>query len=446
MEFSDILSALRARWRLPVVGVLLGGLLAAAYVLMATPMYTSNMQFFVSTTGTTTTSDALQGSEFSQQRAASYAKLLNGPLLASRVVERLDLDVTPRALSEQISVTAVLDTVLIDVSVEDASPARAQRIADALGDEFITRVAELEGAGADEAAAIRVTVAEPAGLPIAPTSPSRLPILALGLIGGLGAGGAVALLRARLDTSVKDAEEAAALAGAPTIGLVRRDASAGRSRAAENDRTSLAAEDYRRLRTNLQYLRADEIPRVIMVASPMPSEGKTTAVINLAMALADAGSRVAIVDADLRRPKIAASLGLVEGVGLTHVLTGTAQLDDVLQQVGDKDVWVVASGPTPPDPGALLASTSMSTLIEKLRAENDFVLVDAPPLLPVADASALAVHMDGVLLTVRYGRSGKAQLQRAAAALEQVGANTLGVVINMVPSHAEEVGGGYRYV
>ena len=445
MELSDILSALRTRWRLPVIGLLVGGIASVAYVLLATPMYTSTAQFFVSTQGTASTSDALQGSEFSQQRAASYAELLNGPLLATRVVERLDLDVSPRNLSERISVTAVPETVLIDLAVEDSSPTRAQQIADVLGEEFIKRVGELEDTDADDAAAVRVTVAEPAGLPNVQTSPSRLPIVALGLMGGLLAGGALALVRARLDTSVKDADEVAALAGAPTIGLVRQDESAGRTRTAAHDRTSLMAEDFRRLRTNLQYLRADGLPRVIMVTSPMPSEGKTTAVLNLAMTLADAGRRVTVVDADLRRPTVASGLGLVQGIGLTQVLTGAAQLDDVIQHFGEDGVRVVGSGPTPPDPGALLASASMATLIEKLRADNDFVLVDAPPVLPVADASALAVHMDGVLLAVRYGRTARAQVQRAAAALEQVGASTLGVVINMVPSRAEEVGGGYGY-
>jgi receptor protein-tyrosine kinase len=426
--------------------VLLGGIAAVAYVLLVTPMYTSTAQFFVSTQGTASTSDALQGSEFSQQRAASYAELLDGPLLLTRVVERLDLDVTPRALGDRIGVTAVPETVLIDLAVQDSSPAGAQRIADVLGEEFIERVAELEGTGAEDPAAVRVTVAEPAGLPAAPTSPSRLPIVAMGLMGGMVAGGALALVRARLDTSVKDPEEAAALAGVPILGLVRHDDSAGRSRATEHDRASLAAEDFRRLRTNLQYLRAaGDIPRVIMVVSPMPSEGKTTAVLNLALVLADAGRRVTVVDADLRRPTVASSLGLVQGVGLTQVLTGAAQLDDVTQRFGEDGFTVVGSGPTPPDPGALLASANMATLIEKLRAENDFVLVDAPPLLPVADASALAAHVDGVLLTVRYGSTGKAQLQRAAVALEQVDANTLGLVINMVPSRAEEVGGGYSY-
>ena len=445
VELTDILAALRTRWWLPLTGLLIGACAALAYTILATPMYASTSQFFVSTTGSTTTSDVLQGSELSRQRAASYAELLKGTLVPSRVVQRLDLNLTPRDLSERISVEAVPETVLIDVSVEDPSPRRAQQIATVLGEEFIQRVRELEPVGVGDSPSVRVTVAEPASLPTNPATPGGALVLALGLLTGMGAGGALALVRARLDTSVKDSHEAGLLAGAPTLGLIRRDPSVSEGKTIDHERNGPAAEDYRRLRANLQYLRVDEPPRVIMVTSPMPSEGKTTAVLNLAVALADAGRRVTVVDADLRRPRIASYLGLVEGVGLTTVLGGAAGVDDVIQRYGDDDLWVVATGPRPANPGELLASTTMSTFIEKLRAQNDYVIVDAPPLLPVADSSGLAVHMDGVLVVVRYGRTRKRQLHQAVKALSQVGATTLGVILNLLPPRAEEAGGGYRY-
>jgi receptor protein-tyrosine kinase len=140
----------------------------------------------------------------------------------------------------------------------------------------------------------------------------------------------------------------------------------------------------------------------------------------------------------------------VGGVGLTNVLTGSAELDDVMQRYvnGDSQVGVLAAGPLPPNPGELLASTHMQALLEKLRGENDFVLVDAPPLLPVADSSGLAVHMDGVLLSVRYGSTRKDQLEQAAATLDRVGAKTLGVILNIVPPRAQMAtayGYGYSY-
>jgi receptor protein-tyrosine kinase len=215
----------------------------------------------------------------------------------------------------------------------------------------------------------------------------------------------------------------------------------------DKNSTGRSAEDYRQLRANLQFLNVDEPPRVIMVSSAVPAEGKSTCVVNLASALAEAGKRVTVVEADLRRPKITRYLGLVGGVGLTNVLAGTAEIDDVMQKYRD-NLWVIPAGPLPPNPGELLASSQMSAVLDKLRGQNDFLLVDAPPLLPVADASALAVFTDGVVLSIRYGSTRDEELQQAAATLERLGARTLGVILNMVPPKAQAVaayGYGHSY-
>jgi capsular exopolysaccharide synthesis family protein len=130
------------------------------------------------------------------------------------------------------------------------------------------------------------------------------------------------------------------------------------------------------------------------------------------------------------------------------VLAGTAAIEDVLQRYGDDQLSVLAAGPMPPNPGELLASSHMQALLEKLRAQYDFVLVDVPPLLPVADASGLAAHTDGVLLSVRYGSTRKDQMQEAVTTVERVGGKTLGVVLNIVPPKAGAAaayGYGYGY-
>jgi receptor protein-tyrosine kinase len=137
-------------------------------------------------------------------------------------------------------------------------------------------------------------------------------------------------------------------------------------------------------------------------------------------------------------------------VGLTNLLTGTADVEDVVQRVGDRNLSVIGAGPTPPNPGELLSSSQMAALVEKLRGENDFVLVDSPPVLPVADSSGLAVFMDGVLLSVRHGTTRREQLQQAATTLQGVNAKIFGVVLNIVPPQAEMAtaygyGRGYRY-
>jgi capsular exopolysaccharide synthesis family protein len=448
VELREVVRALRSAWWLLAVGLLLGAGAAAALSLVRVPLYTSNLQLFVSTPASGSTAEAFQGNQLSQQRVGAYARLITGEELAGRVIDRLGLDVSALELTGRVEASATPDTVLIDVSVSDPSPRRAQRIAAAIGDEFPRFVGELEPPGLTGESPVRVTVADPPNVASAPTSPKVSRDVGLGALLGLLVGAGLAVLRARLDRSVKDQDEAAEAAGAPVIGTVLRDDSLLKHHTIDRARGSRTAEDYRQLRTNLQFLNVDNPPRVIMVSSAVPSEGKTTLVVNLGLALADAGHSVTLVEADLRRPKVTRYMGLVGGVGLTNVLAGAASLDEVRQAYGGGDVSVIAAGPTPPNPGEMLASSHMAAVIEKLRGESDFVLVDAPPLLPVADSSGLAVLMDGVLLSVRYGSTTTEQLRQAGTTLDRVGAKTLGVILNIVPPKAElasAYGYGYGY-
>jgi receptor protein-tyrosine kinase len=416
--------------------------------LLQTPQYVSSAELFVSTTDAGSTTDVFQGGQFSQQRVASYARLLTGDDLAERVIDRLDLRTTPAGLSSRVTATPVTDTVLIDVTVRDSSPQRAEQVTDTLVREFIEFVGEVEAPGPGGVSPVRVTLTERPELPQEPASPQTGRNCVLGALIGFLLGGALAVLRARMDRSVKDADEAAELGAAPVIGTVLRDQALEKRHTIDRIGQSRTAEDYRQLRNNLQFVRVDDPPRVIMISSALPSEGKTTLVINLALALADAGQRVIIIEADLRRPKVASYLGLIGGTGLTNVLAGTAELDDVLQRYGADGITVMAGGPMPPNPGELLASSHMQALVAKLRGQYDFVLIDVPPLLPVADASGLAAQTDGVLLSVRYGSTRKDQLRQAAATVERVGGITLGLVLNIVPPRADiamAYGYGYGY-
>lgn len=448
MELADLGRALRARWWLPLLGMVLVGAAAVGATLLTTPLYTTSMQFFVSTRDSASSAEAFQGSQFSQQRVTSYARLLTGEELASRVVGDLDLSTSPGELAGRVTATAVPQTVLIDVTVSDPSPDRAQQIAEKLADEFEQMVADLEATGSGGDSPIRVSLTDPPDVPVAPSSPQVARNVGLGLLAGFLLGALLAVVRARLDRNVRNPDEALRLTGAPVIGTILRDETLERRHVVDRIGPNRAAEDYRQLRNNLQFLDVDSPPRVIVVSSALPSEGKTTAVVNLALAIADADRTVTVVEADLRKPKVTRYLGMVGGVGLTNLLAGTADIEDVVQRHGNGLVQVIAAGPTPPNPGELLASSHMADLLAKLRSRTDFVLIDAPPLLPVADTSGLAVHTDGVLLSVRYGSTRRDQLQQAAATLERVGARMLGVILNIVPPKAPEaaaVGSGYDY-
>jgi receptor protein-tyrosine kinase len=447
MELRELLGALRTGWWLLVVGLVIGGATGLALASLTTPKYTSETQLFVTTTDSGSTTEVYQGSQFSQQRVSSYAELLTGEELASRVIDRLNLDTTPELLARRISATPIPNTVLLDVAVTDESPARARDVATAVGTEFTSMVATLETPPGSQLSPVKVTVVKRPELPTSPSVPSAARDLALGLVIGLLLGTAVCIARVRLDRSVRGDEDAALLAGAPVIATILRDDALAKQHVIDRAVGNRTAEAFRQLRSNLQFLNVEQPPKAIMVTSALPSEGKTTVAVNLALVLADAGRRVTIVEADLRRPKVTRYLGLVGGVGVTNILAGSAAVDDVAQTYRN-GLTVIAAGPKPPNPGELLSSSNMAALIEELKAVNDYVIVDSPPLLPVADSTALATYVDGVLLSVHLGSTRKEQVAQAAATLARVGATTLGVILNLVPPSAEVAdayGYGYGY-
>ena len=199
------------------------------------------------------------------------------------------------------------------------------------------------------------------------------------------------------------------------------------------------------LRTNMQFVEVDHGHRVFVVSSSLPGEGKSTTVTNLAITLAMAGQRVALVDCDLRRPMVADRLGLDSSVGTTSVLIGQVAYEDAMQTYGDTGLDVMACGPRPPNPSELLQSQSMEKLIVNLREIYDIVLLDAPPLLPVTDGALLAAQSDGILAVVRHGKTSRDQLAHSLERIEQVDSKCVGVVINMAPSKKGNRTYGYGY-
>jgi protein-tyrosine kinase len=208
-----------------------------------------------------------------------------------------------------------------------------------------------------------------------------------------------------------------------------------------HDPRAAASEAFRVLRTNLQFMGLDKPLKSVMVTSAAPGEGKSTVAANLAVAFAQTGAHVCLVDADLRRPTIHKVMGLDNWTGLTKAVI--SQSDDLCIRPTDvPGLSVLTSGPIPPNPAELLGSARMGRLLAELEERFDMVIVDTPPVLAVTDACVLASHVGGVALVVRAGVSDRRQVARAKAALEAVKANLLGVVLHGVANEQRE---GYYY-
>ncbi len=435
MNFNEFLRALRTRW-LTVLGSVLVTLVAAVMAtLLTTPLYQSSTRLYVSSTGGQSMNDVYQGSRLSQDRVVSYTEIIKGETLAQRTVDRLNLDMSASALQKKVQATSKLDTVLVNVKVTDVSPVRARDIANALSDEFVVMVRELETPSPGVRPDARVIVEQRASIPESPITPKKRRNIALGLAAGLTLGIGLALLRELLDNTVKDRETLEQIAGVGMVGSVPLDKDRREQPAISFDTdNSGIAEAFRKIRTNLQFLAVDNPPRVIVVTSSAPSEGKTTTAINIALALAEAEHNVVLVDGDMRRPSLAKYLDLVSSVGFSTVLSGAAPLADVLQQTKYPRLTVLAAGPTPPNPSELLGSQVAGKVLEDLRSQFDYVIIDSSPLLAVTDGAILATQADGTLLIARFGETKRDQLAHATGILNDVGAALLGAVVTMTPT------------
>ncbi|MEV6875325.1 polysaccharide biosynthesis tyrosine autokinase [Amycolatopsis sp. NPDC051128] len=438
MGLHDGLEIARKRWRVVLLG-LLCGLFVAIVVTWLTPReYSAQVTIYVSAqSGDNGAADAYQGSLLSEQKVKSYTRLLAGTLVAQRVVDRLRLDIPAAEVASKVQASAQPETVLLTVTVTDGSPVQARNIADAAGEVFTGLVTELEQPAENLPATVTARVVEQATVPTDPVTPRTVTNLSLGLLLGLVAGAAFALLWDALDTTIKSTDQLAQLTGAPNLGTITRDPDMpGHPLTAHESPHAPRAEAFRKIRTSLQFIDVDRPNKTIVVTSALAEEGKTTVLCNLAIVLSQADRRVVLVETDLRRPRAVDYLGLEGGVGVTSVLAGQVSLDQALQPWGGSLFAVLASGPTPPNPSELLGSRQMLNLMAELRERYDTVLLDTPPLLPVTDAAVLGAAADGVLLVVRYGKTTTHQVKTAMAALETASVRLLGTAFTMVPEGA----------
>ncbi|MFT7764741.1 polysaccharide biosynthesis tyrosine autokinase [Clavibacter tessellarius] len=451
MELREYIRILRRSWILILLALLLGIGAAAGYSLVQTPEYRASAKVFVSTQSAGTVSDLSQGNSFTQQAVKSYADVVSTPVVLEPVIAQLGLDETAESLAPRVSASAAADTVIIEIAAQDEQAETAAVIANAVAKSFSDVVAQLVPEDTGGQPQVKITTLQEARIPASPVSP-RVPLnLALGALVGLALGIAVSVLRSMLDTRIRGERDLRLVTDAPVLGGIAFDPKAkDRPLIVQSDPRSPRAESFRSLRTNLQFLDFGGRARSFVITSAVESEGKSTTTANLAIALSDAGARVAVIDADLRRPKLASYLGLEGAVGLTDVLIGRAKLTDVLQPWGNRNMFVLPAGQIPPNPSELLGSRTMVTLLKDLEAEFDTVLIDAPPLLPVTDSAVLSKSAGGAILVVSSGRAHRGQVHAAIESLNSVGAEVLGVVLTMLPTKGPDAYGygqyGYSYV
>lgn len=435
MDISDYLRILRRNWILIVgatlVGLLVGGLVA----LVSKPVYTSETQLFVAIQSSGTVSELQQGNTFSQARVQSYVKTVATPVVLQPAIDALGLNETPAELAKRVRATSDPNTVLINISVTDASPVQAAATAQAVANSLVKAVDGLERPKGGGQSPVGLSIITPAEAPLSPSAPNTKLNLALGLLVGLAIGVGLAVLRSTLDTRIRGEADVRRVTDVPMLGWLSFDADAVKQPLlTQAGPQSPRAESFRQLRTNLQFANISGKAKSVLVTSSVPGEGKSTTATNMAIALAQAGQTVCLVDADLRRPMINDYLGLDRNAGLTTALMGSADVNDLIQPWGEESLYVLTSGQIPPNPSELLGSEEMANLLVRLESAFDVVIVDAPPLLPVTDAAVLSQNVGGAVVIVGAQKTTIHDLEKSLASLTMVGARVLGLVLNRLPA------------
>ncbi|ACZ89223.1 polysaccharide biosynthesis tyrosine autokinase [Streptosporangium roseum] len=431
MELLHYVRLVRRNW----LFILLALIISVATALVVTentpPKYVASTSMLISGQDRKgSLSTAYQAGALSAQRVKSYASLLT----SRRVVGQITAEEDVERLQKNITAEAIPDTVLLRATVTDTDPARAAQLANALSITFTQLIDQIERPSPNSRATIKITVVDQADVPKEPVSPKPLINLALALVIWLFTSIGLLVLRDYLDTTIKTREVLQEASKSSILGIIGYERAARRHPLiVRTGGRSSRSEAFRSLRTNLQFISVDRQPRSLVVTSCLPGEGKSSISANLAITLAQAGGRVILVDGDFRRPSIPGYLGIEGGVGLTDVLIGKAELRDVTQPWGEAGLHVLPSGQIPPNPSELLGSYGMRQVLARLTDAYDMVIIDAPPMLPVADATTLAAICDGTLLVARYGKTRREHLVRAVELLSSINARVVGTVLNFAP-------------
>ena len=441
MELTQYLAIARRWWWLLLLATLIGGVTAYAASKLVTPTYQATTTLLVvqqQETGAVGLSD-LQASE---RLANTFTALVTVRPVLEAAIERGALRMTPEELEERLTVNSPPTTQLLQVTAEASEPEIAADLANIVGQTFTESNQSALGSRPGT-----VSVVERAEAPLEPAAPSAVLNSMIGAFLALMATLGVVAVTEYMDDTVKNDEAVGQLTGLPVVGYVAqfaRPSKPGGQLRTGIDPHSRESEAYRSMRTNITFSMGAEGPakKRLLVTSPGPGEGKSTTAANLAVVFGLAGSRVALLDADLRRPTQHRIFGIPNTSGLTNLLANKeVNLAQAVHRTAFERVWLLPSGPIPANPSELLGSGRMGELLAALEQHFDIIVLDTPPALAVTDPAVLSSVVTASVVVVQQGKTRTNELKSAVQRLAVAGKPIAGVVINRVSGQQQ----GYHY-
>ena len=450
MELTRYLRVLRQRlWMIiacPIVAALAAGIVS----FLLPPVYEAHVSVYVKPAQPITGIDPTTGAGVTSDTVLlTYANWMTQEPIVDQVNSQLKLGLRYDQLTSKITVTPITNTLLLNVAVRDTSPAVARDVANQLVVDFIDAVRQKQAAAlaAQPSAsqqADNLIVTAPAVLPDKPVAPNKTLNVAIAFAAGLLLALGLAFLLDYLDQSIKSDDDLIGRLGLIPIGHIAY-VPAGNTRRSELvtlDPHSTSSEAFKALRTSVLFSTIDQHVKAIVVTSPELGEGKSRTAANLAIALAQAGHRTLLIDADFRRPSLHHLFGKIRNVGLSNlILQDAAEAEAITEVEAVPNLWLLPSGPTPANPSELLGSARLQEVMSNLWTHFSYVILDTPPVNAVTDASILAAAANATILIVEQGRTTWPALTHAKQMLDRVGANTIGVVVNKLRATS----GSYYY-
>ena len=444
MSVARAVGVLRKRWWIVLIATILGGVGAFVASNTVTPVYHSTASLYFSLRTASSGSDINQGSAYTQAQMLSFARLATSSVVLDPVADELDGDLTANQLRRMMSVTIPQNTVILDVRVGSTDPDRAAVIANTVADSLITAVDAVAPETSDGEATVTARSIDPASPAAFQSSPNKQQDALLGAILGFLVASVALVLTAALDTRVRSESSLKAITELPVLGSIEQTAPSADPRpVAIRQPNGSAAESFRHVRSGLRFASASHETRSLAITSSIPAEGKTWIAANLAFVLAETGKRVLLIDADLRKPRVADAFGIVGAVGLTTVLIDAIPLRNAVQPWPRSTLEILPSGAVPPNPAELLASERMKELIDQVAEAYDLIVIDTAPVQVVADATVIAQQVDSVLIVADTTRVRRAHLAATIESLDRTGAHISGVVLNRVKPRPKD---DYYYI
>ncbi len=395
------------------------------------PVYRTESKIFIGREDNSYTSLNLIDLQIGEQLVKDYTELVKTKKVIQEVIEKLELDLTARELTEMIDIENVDDSRFISIVIHYTDPELAMLLANKISDVLKEKAVEIVGAK-------NIQIVDYASYPEKPASPKLLINVVIAAILATIVFLLVVVIRLTIASKIETKEDIAELCPYPLLGSVPKikDGKYNKLEVKYNKDTHIS-EAFRMIRTNLHYLNttADE-KKTILFTSALSAEGKSTTVANLAVAFSLTGKKVLLIDCDMRRPKLYDIFRIDGNIGLTNYLADGRGIIEVTQNIRDiEGLSVICSGPIPPNPSEMITSKRFAELIEQSREKYDIILIDTPPILVASDGLNMVHLVDGVVPIVAHRQSKKKDFIRLKESLIQIGYKIIGVILTKSPQN-----------